>query len=304
VRNAIRHPAREGLFAAGGVHPGGTKPRNIANWRKGERMILLGVALLAFLALVMALAWLVQALTRNAGWVDAFWSFGTGAAGVLGALWPLGDPVTPRQALVSALVAVWGVRLGLYIAERSAKGREDVRYARLREQWGAGYPARMFGFLMIQAVMGWLLSLSVLVAARNPAPSPAWADLVGVLLLGAAVAGEAVADLQMRAFRADPANRGQVMRRGLWSWSRHPNYFFQTLGWVAYPVIALGPPGSSWLGLIALTGPCLMYWLLVHVSGIPPLEREMLASRGDAFRAYQDETSAFFPLPPRRPRRQ
>ncbi len=91
------------------------------------------------------------------------------------------------------------------------------------------------------------------------------------------------------------------MNRGLWAWSRHPNYFFQTLGWLAYPVIALVPPGSSWLGLIALSGPVLMYWLLVHVSGIPPLEREMLASRGDAFRAYQASTSAFFPLPPRRP---
>jgi steroid 5-alpha reductase family enzyme len=104
----------------------------------------------------------------------------------------------------------------------------------------------------------------------------------------------------MRAFRADPANRGKIMNRGLWAWSRHPNYFFQTLGWLAYPVIALVPPGSSWLGLIALSGPVLMYWLLVHVSGIPPLEREMLASRGDAFRAYQASTSAFFPLPPRR----
>ena len=259
----------------------------------------LAVAVAGLLVAVMALAWVAQAATRNAGWVDAFWSFGTGGAGVVAALWPLGAPVTVRQILVALLVAAWGMRLGLYIAERSAKGREDVRYARLRAQWGAGYPARMFGFLMIQAFAAWVLLLSVMVAARNPAPSPAWADLLGVALLGVAVIGEALADWQMRAFRADPAHRGQVMQRGLWAWSRHPNYFFQTLGWVAYPVIALGPAGSPWLGLLALTGPALMYWLLAHVSGIPPLEREMLASRGDLFRAYQASTSAFFPLPPR-----
>jgi steroid 5-alpha reductase family enzyme len=263
-------------------------------------MIWLAVGVAAFMALTMAAAWAVQAVTRNAGWVDAFWSFGTGAAGVLAALWPLGDPLSVRQILVAVLIATWGLRLGVHIAERSAKGREDVRYARLREQWGDSYPAKMFGFLMIQAFMAWVLALSVLVAARNPAPSPAWADFAGVLLLVVAVAGEGVSDWQMRAFRADPANRGKIMDRGLWAWSRHPNYFFQTLGWLAYPVIALVPPGSSWLGLIALTGPVLMYWLLVHVSGIPPLEREMLASRGDAFRAYQASTSAFFLLPPRR----
>jgi steroid 5-alpha reductase family enzyme len=264
-------------------------------------MILLAVAVAAVMALVMAAAWAVQAVTRNAGWVDAFWSFGTGAAGVIAALWPLAEGPSVRQWLVAALIAAWGLRLGLHIAERSAKGREDVRYARLREEWGASYPAKMFGFLMIQAFMGWVLALSVLVAARNPAPSPTWADIAGVVLLGIAVAGEGLSDWQMRAFRADPANRGKIMNRGLWAWSRHPNYFFQTLGWLAYPVIALVPPGSSWLGLIALSGPVLMYWLLVHVSGIPPLEREMLASRGDAFRAYQASTSAFFPLPPRRP---
>jgi steroid 5-alpha reductase family enzyme len=263
-------------------------------------MIWLALAVAVFMAGVMAAAWVVQGRTGNAGWVDAFWSFGTGAAGVISALWPLGAPPEARQWIVAALIAIWGIRLGLYIAERSAKGREDVRYARLRQEWGADYPRRMFGFLMIQAVMGWVLSLSVLVAARNPAAGPGWADAAGVLLLGLAVGGEALADWQMRGFRADPANRGQVMRRGLWAWSRHPNYFFQTLGWLAYPVIALGPPGSPWLGLLALTGPALMYWLLVHVSGIPPLEREMLASRGDAFRAYQQTTSPFFPLPPRK----
>lgn len=261
-------------------------------------MIGLSVAILLSLALAMAVAWVVQAITRNAGWVDAIWSFATGLGGVVAALWPLGGPVGARAVLVAGLVGVWGLRLGLHIAERSRKGHEDRRYARLRAQWGPAYPARMFGFLMIQALAAWLLTLPVLTAARNPAPGLGWTDGLGALVLAVAILGEGIADWQMRAFRADPANRGGVMRRGLWAWSRHPNYFFQAFGWLAYPIIALGGPWWGWLSLI---GPVLMYWLLAHVSGVPPLEREMLASRGDAWRAYQASTSVFFPLPPRKP---
>jgi steroid 5-alpha reductase family enzyme len=262
-------------------------------------MLWLSLGMAGFLALVMAAAWLVQGRTGNAGWVDAFWSFGTGAAGVVAALWPLAAPAGPRNWLVAVMAACWGLRLGLHIAERTAGGHEDVRYGRLRAQWGAGYPARMFGFLMIQALAAWVLSLSMLVAARNPAPGLGWGDVAGGLVLAGSVAGEGLADWQMRRFRRDPANKGQVMRRGLWAWSRHPNYFFQFLGWCAYPVLALAPPGSPLLGALALSGPAFMYWLLAHVSGVPPLEREMLASRGAAWRQYQAETSAFFPLPPR-----
>lgn len=262
----------------------------------------LSLVVAGLLGLVMAAAWVVQAATRNAGWVDAFWSFGTGLGGAVAALWPLGAAPTWRQWLVGLMVAAWGLRLGLHIAERSAGGHEDVRYARLRQEWGPRYPARMFGFLMIQAAAGWVLTLPVLVAARNPAPGPGWADLLGVAIIGVAVMGEALADWQMRAFRRDPANKGRVMRRGLWAWSRHPNYFFQTVGWLAYPAIALLPAGSPWLGLLSLLGPALMYWLLVHVSGIPPLEEAMLRSRGEAWRQYQASTSAFFPRPPREAR--
>jgi steroid 5-alpha reductase family enzyme len=197
------------------------------------------------------------------------------------------------------MATVWALRLGLHIAERTIGGREDVRYARLREQWGQTYPARMFGFLMIQAAAAWVLGLAMLVAARNPSPGLGWGDAIGVLLLAVAVIGEGVADWQMRRFRRDPRNKGRVLQDGLWAWSRHPNYFFQFLGWLAYPIIALVPPDSPFVGVVATAAPALMYWLLAYVSGVPPLEREMLASRGAAWRAYQARTSAFFPLPPR-----
>ena len=111
------------------------------------------------------------------------------------------------------------------------------------------------------------------------------------------VVGEGVADTQMQRFRA--ARQGGVCDRGLWGWSRHPNYFFEFLGWCAYPVLAITLHGYS-IGGLALLGPVMMFWLLRYVSGVPPLEAAMLARRGDAFRDYQARVSAFFPAPPRR----
>jgi steroid 5-alpha reductase family enzyme len=154
----------------------------------------------------------------------------------------------------------------------------------------------MFAFLMIQAAAAALLTLSMLVAARNPAPALRPADWAGIAILAVAIAGEGVADGQMRRFR-DRAQKGAVCDTGLWGWSRHPNYFFEWLGWCAYPVIAVNI--DWWPGWIALTGPVFMFWLLRYVSGVPPLEDAMLRSRGARFAEYQRRVSAFFPLPPR-----
>jgi steroid 5-alpha reductase family enzyme len=112
-----------------------------------------------------------------------------------------------------------------------------------------------------------------------------------------AIAGEAMADRQLRDFKSNPHNRGKVCDVGLWSLSRHPNYFFEWLTWVAYPVIAVDFAGHNPYGWLALAAPACMYWVLVHVSGVPPLEQHMLRSRGAAFRAYQLRTRAFFPIP-------
>jgi steroid 5-alpha reductase family enzyme len=125
-----------------------------------------------------------------------------------------------------------------------------------------------------------------------------WRDAAGVLMFAAALVGEAVADGQMKRFKADPANRGRVCDAGLWSWSRHPNYFFEWLGWLAYPVIGLDPARPvTWLSMSA---PLVMFVLLTRVSGIPPLEDSQLKSKGEAYAAYQRRVSAFFPLPPSR----
>ena len=252
------------------------------------------------LAVAMTIAWLVQKVTSNAGWVDMVWTFALGAAGVIYALIPLhAAPPTPRQLLVAMLVAAWSLRLGWHIAGRTAHGTEDARYAQFRRDWGAAFEPRMFWFLQIQAAAAALLAVSILLAARNPRPLSSL-DVAGLAVLVVAIVGETVADRQLRRFRADPANHGRVCDTGLWGWSRHPNYFFEWLGWVAYPLLAIDPRGDYPWGWLTLSAPAFMYWLLVYVSGMPPLEQQMLRSRGAAYRDYQARVSRFIPLPPAR----
>lgn len=258
-------------------------------------LFLAGLA--AALSAAMALAWTIARHPGRSGWTDAIWSFAVGGAGIAAALAPIGPATGKRAWLVAGLIALWSIRLGSHIAQRASGGEDDPRYAELRREWGNRFAGRLFGFLQIQALAGWVLALSLLAAAHNPAPAFAWSDIAGVTLLIVAVAGEAIADLQLKAFRGNPANRRRVCDTGLWGLSRHPNYFFEWLGWCAYAVIAIGPDGRFGWGWIALSGPLLIYWLLVHVSGIPPLEAHMLRSRGEAFRSLQRRVRAFWPIP-------
>ncbi|MGJ7041494.1 steroid 5-alpha reductase family enzyme [Shinella sp. BE166] len=255
--------------------------------------LLLAVAL----SLAMTGAWLVVVRGASSGWVDATWSFLVGAAGIAVALTPVaGWEGDVQRRLVVALIAVlWSCRLGFHIVLRTLHGGEDPRYARLKQEWGDRWKGRLWFFLQIQAAAALLLAATIFLAARNPAPGLRWSDIAGIAILVAAVLGEGLADAQLARFRGDPANRGKVCDAGLWGLSRHPNYFFQWLGWTGYAVIAIGPAGTWPWGWAALAGPAFMYWLLVHISGIPPLEAHMLRSRGVAFAAYAKRVNAFWP---------
>jgi steroid 5-alpha reductase family enzyme len=252
----------------------------------------------AALSLFMSLAWMLQQRTGNSGWVDTSWAAGVGFAGSISALYPLSsNGLNARQVIVAALAALWALRLGLHIGRRTAGMADDPRYAKLRADWGSEAPRRMFLFLQLQALVSVSLVESMFVAAHNPDPALRMQDFVAIVILLVAVLGEGLADWQLRQFKSDASNKGSINDRGLWSWTRHPNYFFETLGWVAYPLLAIDP-AYPW-GWLALAGPACMYWLLVYVSGIPPLEEHLLRTRGEAFRAYQRRTNAFFPAPPR-----
>jgi steroid 5-alpha reductase family enzyme len=253
------------------------------------------------LSVLMAIAWMVQQRTGNSGWVDTVWTFSVGLVGAGSALWPIaGAAPDARQWLVAALVVIWSLRLGLHIASRSSGIADDPRYAAFAKEWGLDAPRKMFIFLQNQAWGSIPLGFAIFVAARFPDSQLRLQDYLGVLILLAGIAGEGLADAQLKRFRHDPANKGRVCDAGLWRWSRHPNYFFEWFGWLAYPVIAISvdaPLFYPW-GIVTLLAPIFMYWILVHVTGIPPLEEQMLRSRGDRYRDYQSRTSRFFPLPP------
>ena len=258
------------------------------------------VSAAVFLSLWMALSWWVQKETGRSGWIDTFWSYGIGIAGVSLALFPVAG-TTQRQWLVAALCAFWSLRLGTHILLRTVGGGDDPRYAQLKKEWKKDAQQRLFWFLQIQALCGFVLVLAVFVAAHNPLPGLRVLDWIGAALLIVAIVGEGAADRQLKEFVADKKNKGKVADTGLWSYSRHPNYFFEWLGWFAYVLIAFNASGNYWWWPLALLAPAMMYWLLVHASGIPPLEQHMLRSRGAKFRDYQQRVNAFFPGPRREP---
>jgi steroid 5-alpha reductase family enzyme len=260
-------------------------------------------AIAVSLSILMTMAWAVQQRTGNSGWVDAIWTFAVGLTGAGSALWPVaGASPNPRQWLVAALVAIWSLRLGVHIAIRTAGISDDPRYAAFAKESGVNSARRMFVFLQNQALGSIPLVFAIFVAARFPLATLRAQDYLGALILVAGIAGEALADAQLKRFREQEANNGRVCDAGLWRWSRHPNYFFEWFGWLAYPVIALSPgyPLQYPWGWAALLAPAFMYWILVYVTGIPPLEAQMLRSRGDRYREYQSRTSVFFPLPPQK----
>ncbi len=251
-----------------------------------------GTMLLAALgtaAGLMLVAWLLYRATDKASWVDAFWA-GNLAVLALGYAWLLpGDPA--RRAMVAIVGGLWGARLAAHIAVRVTSGPEDPRYLTLRAEWKDNLPLRFLRFFQVQAVVDVVLSVPFLLMALDAAPFGRVTEIAGLALWVVALAGESVADAQLARFRRDPANKGRVCRTGLWSVSRHPNYFFEWLLWCSFALMATGAP---W-GWVSWSAPALMYYFLTRVTGIPLTEQQAVASKGEAYRAYQREVSAFIP---------
>jgi steroid 5-alpha reductase family enzyme len=251
------------------------------------RLLLLGWAALAVL---MVALWLRQLQTKNATPVDAAWSAGMGILAVGYAL--LSDGAPARRLLVGALGFVWASRLAWHLISDRVIGRpEDGRYRAMREHWGTRAPLFFFFFYQGQAIVATLFSIPILTAMHGGGLDAC--AMAGAAVWLVAVGGEATADRQLARFRGNPANKGKTCRDGLWRSSRHPNYFFEWMHWFAYVLIGHG----TWLTWI---GPALMLLFLFRLTGIPYTEQQSLRSRGDDYRAYQRETSVFFPWFPKR----
>ncbi len=251
---------------------------------------------LAGLSAVFALFYLLARRINNYGIVDIVWSYAFAGVALFYALLAPGWPA--RRILISGMAVLWSLRLGTHLYRRVMGHHpvEDGRYVQLRRDWAGNFGLKMFGFFQLQAGSVVLLGSAFFVTCLNPVPSVHPLELAGVILWLVALTGEALADAQLAAFKRDPASRGKVCSVGLWRYSRHPNYFFEWLIWVAYFVFALASPH----GWVALIGPASILYLLLRVTGIPLTEEQALRSKGDAYRRYQQATSAFVPWFPRK----
>ena len=250
------------------------------------------IATAMLIAAAMVGLWLLSLALHDVSIVDVFWGLGF----VLVAHWTEAhtDGAMARAWLVTALVTVWGGRLAAYLLWRNWGAGEDYRYQAMRRHYGASFwivsLAVVFG---LQGILMWVISLPVqrAVAASGPVELGPL-DVLGTLLVIVGIGVESIGDFQLARFKADPANQGRVMDRGLWRYTRHPNYFGDAVVWWGLYCFALatGHP-------FTIVGPIVMTYLLTRLSGVPLLEKKLARTR-PGYADYAARTSTFIPWPP------
>lgn len=251
-------------------------------------VLALGVAVL-----VIVLTFGIARLRGRYDTIDTAWGAGFAVIAIVG--FATHPQLSGSAMLATALVVVWGVRVSVHIHSRNAMHGEDHRYRAMLARAKSRPRLRMFlHTYLTQAAVMWFVSLPVVFAQRQP-------DGIGILgALGTLVwcvgfAFEAIGDEQLRRFTADPTNAGRVLDRGLWRYTRHPNYFGDAcVWWGLYLIAAQNLPGAA-----TVLSPVLMTWLLARGTGKPMTERRLRASRS-GYPEYVARTSGFFPLPPKK----
>jgi len=248
----------------------------------------------AAIAALMLVTWIISLVMRDASIVDIVW--GLGFVVVAWVAYSVGEGVEARRLLIAVLVTIWGLRLAGYLAWRNLGKGEDPRYQAMRRHWGSRFPlVSLVTVFLLQGVLMFTVSLPVQLAAAADAPSDlGLLALVGVALWAVGMFFETAGDLQLARFKADPANEGQVMDRGLWRYTRHPNYFGDFCVWWGIFLVAAETGPARW-GII---GPIVMSVLLMRVSGVGLLEKS-ISKRRPGYEEYKRRTSTFFPRPPR-----
>jgi steroid 5-alpha reductase family enzyme len=257
--------------------------------------LLLGGAVIG-MGLAFVVVFAVARRIDNYGIVDIAWSY---AFGVLALFYAAsGAGWAPRRWLLAALVVAWSARLATHLYRRVMGHHpvEDGRYIALRQKWGSRLFVEMFRFFQLQALSVVVLGIPFFLPAQNAAPQFSVWEIAGAGLWLIGIVGESTADWQLAAFKRFSNDRRLVCDVGLWRFSRHPNYFFEWLIWVAYFLYACATP---W-GWTTVYAPLAMLYLLFRVTGIPLTEEQAIRTKGDAYRRYQATTSAFILWPPKR----
>ena len=246
------------------------------------------------IAVLMLTTWLVSLPLRNAAIVDLVW--GLGFVLVAWAVRLTVDGDDARQWLLVGMVTVWGLRLSGYLTWRNHGQGEDFRYQAMRRHWGDRFWWVSLGSVFVlQGVLMWSVSIGVQLGQVPATPGLGVLAGLGVVVWAVGLTFEAVGDAQLARFKADPANRGRVMDRGLWRYTRHPNYFGDACVWWGIALVA----AESGLGAFGIAGAVIMTVLLRRVSGVTLLEKS-LRKRREGYEEYVARTSPFVPRPPRR----
>jgi steroid 5-alpha reductase family enzyme len=246
------------------------------------------------IAVLMVVTWAISLPLRNVSIVDFVW--GLGFVVVAWVSYVVGDGLAERKLLLALMTTVWGLRLALYLLWRNAGQGEDPRYVALRRRRGERFAFQSLWLVFgLQGVVMAVVSLPVQVGSVPEQPDTLGAvEVVGVVVWAVGLFFEAVGDAQLARFKADPDHRGQVLDRGLWRYTRHPNYFGDISVWWGIWIVA----AATGVGLYAVVGPIVMTFFLLRVSGVPLLERT-IATRRPAYDDYVARTNAVFPAPPK-----
>ena len=252
------------------------------------------LAALALIATLSLTTWAVSVVRRDASLVDRMWPVFIAAAALM--CWRELPAAGLRADVMLALVLGWALRLGVYITRRNWGHGEDRRYQAIRARNEPGFAVKsLYLVFALQAVLAWIVAAPFLAGMAGTRPFGV-VDAIGAAIAAFGIVFEAIGDAQMSRFKADPANAGQVMDRGLWRYTRHPNYFGEACVWWGFAVMALAGAGVA--GAWCLVSPLLMSVLLLKVSGVSLLEKD-IGERRPAYRDYVARTPAFFPGPPR-----
>jgi steroid 5-alpha reductase family enzyme len=256
----------------------------------GNAMLIAAITI----AVVMVSTWIISLVIKNASIVDIVWGAGFAVTSWVLALTVEGN--SGRQLLLAIMVGLWGMRLALYLAKRNLGHGEDWRYKAMRKKKGKNFGlislVTVFG---LQGVLMWTVSLPVILGNADDSPGVGPVAVMGIMLWAVGLMFEAVGDFQLARFKKDPANASKVMDKGLWSLTRHPNYFGDALLWWGIGIVG-AETGSGIFGFI---GPVVMTFFLLKISGVPMLERS-LSRRREGYADYVARTSGFIPRPPKK----
>lgn len=259
----------------------------------GHTLTVMSMTLAATAALMLCV-WLLSLARKDASIVDTFWGLGFVLIAVV--CCTIGEGYGPRRMLVTVLTTVWGFRLASHIFWRNKGKGEDFRYRAMRARHGKRFAmVSLYSVFALQGLLMWVISLPLQIAETSREPARLtlldWAGAI-VWLIGFSF--ESLGDLQLARFKAEPKNKGKVMDRGLWRYTRHPNYFGDALLWWGFFLISMSTPAGAW----TVIGPLIMTGLLMKVSGVALLEKALMKTKPE-YREYTRSTNAFFPWLPR-----